>query len=273
MGTIKYDFRNEVVVITGAATGIGRGTALAFAKAGASVAVCDFNREKGEETVKLCAELGAKAAFYQMDVTNEDQIREAKDRILNDFGTVDVLFSNAGIAQNTVAGPTTLSLVEWEKVFAVNVLGTVRVCSAFAPVFKEKKRGKIVITSSIAAYQPSRVLPAYSASKIASANYAQSLSLELGEYNVNVNVVNPGYVYTPIYSEGGAMKLREAAKDKLGRFETGEQVIGAIAYASSSLHRMQTVEDIANLVMFLSSDAAKEITGQIINIDSGVILR
>ena len=240
MGTVQFDYQNEVVVITDAATGIGRGTALAFAKAGASIAVCDFNREKGEETVKLCTELGAKAAFYQMDVTNEDQIHEAKDRILNDFGTVDVLFSNAGIAQNTVSGPTMLSLSEWEKVFAVNVLGTVRVCSA---------------------------------SKIASANYAQSLSLELGEYNVNVNVVNPGYVYTPIYSEGGAMKLREAAKDTLGRFETGEQVIGAIADASSSLHRMQTPEDIANLVMFLSSDAAKEITGQVINIDSGIILR
>ncbi len=240
MGTVQFDYQNEVVVITDAATGIGRGTALAFAKAGASIAVCDFNREKGEETVKLCTELGAKAAFYQMDVTNEDQIHEAKDRILNDFGTVDVLFSNAGIAQNTVSGPTMLSLSEWEKVFAVNVLGTVRVCSA---------------------------------SKIASANYAQSLSLELGEYNVNVNVVNPGYVYTPIYSEGGAMKLREAAKDTLDRFETGEQVIGAIADASSSLHRMQTPEDIANLVMFLSSDAAKEITGQVINIDSGIILR
>ena len=94
------------------------------------------------------------------------------------------------------------------------------------------KSGKIVITSSIAAYQPSPVLPAYSTSKIAVANFAQSLALELGNYNVNVNVVNPGFVYTPIYSEGGAMLLRDAVP-ALQKFETGEQVIGALAYAQA----------------------------------------
>lgn len=274
MGSICYNFKGDVVVITGAATGIGRGTAVAFAKAGANVAICDFNEEKGLETARLCRESGAEIAkFYKVDVTSAEQFAAARDAILNDFGTVDILFSNAGIAQNNLGSPTTLDMAEWTKLFNVNVFGMIRACQTFAPIMKEKKAGKIVLTASIAAYMPSDILPAYSSSKAACINYAQSLSLELGAYNVNVNVLNPGYVYTPIYSEGGAMKIRDANAAKLGQFKTGEEVLNAIAMVNSSMHRAQTVEDMANTVLFLCSQEAKELTGQVLNVDSGVIRR
>lgn len=274
MGSICYNFAHDVVVITGAATGIGRGTAVAFAKAGANVAVCDFNEEKGRETARLCREAGAEIAnFYRVDVTRAEDFSAARDAILRDFGTVDILFSNAGIAQNELGSPTALDMAEWNKLFSVNVFGMIRACQTFAPIMMEKKAGKIVLTASIAAYMPSDILPAYSSSKAACINYAQSLSLELGAYNINVNVLNPGYVYTPIYSEGGAMKIRDANAAKLGHFQTGEEVLNAIAMVNSSMHRAQTVEDMANTVLFLCSQQAKELTGQVLNVDSGVIRR
>lgn len=274
MGSICYNFEHDVVVITGAATGIGRGTALAFAKAGANVAICDFNEEKGLETARLCREAGpGMVNFYKVDVTGDEDFSAARDAIVRDFGTVDILFSNAGIAQNNLGAPSTLDLAEWSRLFQVNVFGMIRACQTFAPIMKEKKAGKIVLTASIAAYMPSDILPAYSSSKAACINYAQSLSLELGAYNVNVNVLNPGYVYTPIYSEGGAMKIRDANAAKLGQFKTGEEVLNAIAMVNSSMHRAQTVEDMANTVLFLCSQEAKELTGQVLNVDSGVIRR
>lgn len=274
MGSVSYNFKGDVAVITGAATGIGRGTAVAFAKAGAKIAICDFNEEKGRETAQLCLEAGADIAnFYKVDVTSGEQFAAAREAILKDYGTVDILFSNAGIAQNNLGSPTTLDLAEWTKLFNVNVFGMIRACQTFAPIMKEKKAGKIVLTASIAAYMPSDILPAYSSSKMAAINYAQSLSLELGAYNINVNVLNPGYVYTPIYSEGGAMKIRDANAAKLGHFKTGEEVLNAIAMVNSSMHRAQTVEDMANAVLFLCSQGASELTGQVLNVDSGVIRR
>jgi 3-oxoacyl-[acyl-carrier protein] reductase len=93
---INYDYSGKVVVITGAATGIGKGTALKFAKSGANVVVCDFNEEKGIKTSQECIGLGVKSIFCKVDVTNEEQIMAAKETILKEFGTIDILVNNAG---------------------------------------------------------------------------------------------------------------------------------------------------------------------------------
>ena len=116
MGNMKFDFAGETAVITGAATGIGRCSAVSFAKAGANVAVCDFNEEKASETVSLCKNEGVQAKFYKMDVTADAAaICAVRDEILQDFREIDILHSNAGIAQKK-AGPPMMEIPdsEWE---------------------------------------------------------------------------------------------------------------------------------------------------------------
>lgn len=273
MSNISWDFKGKVVVITGASTGIGKGTALAFAKAGADVCVCDFNDVEGAKTVEECKALGAKAAFYKVDVRSDEMIIAAKDAILEEFGTVDILFSNAGVSSK-VMGPPLDSIPDsdWETTFEINTLGMIRVSRVFIPIMKEKRSGKIIFTSSIAMNQPMPATMPYGMSKIATSHFAQGLAQEMGPYNVNVNVICPGYVYTNIYADGTALKFKEKFGGPLAQFETGEQIIYALA-SQSALGRPQAPEDIANAVMFLASDEAKEITGQIVNVDSGIIFR
>lgn len=275
MGNITWNFKGKVVVITGSATGIGRGTALQFAKAGADLALCDFNFEEVSRTAEKCQALtSGKVKAYKMNVTNVDEIAAAKEAILKDFGTVDILFSNAGIASKVMGPPLeNIPDSDWESTFAVNTLGMVKVCRAFAPVFREKKAGKVILTSSIASWTSTpRTMP-YSASKIATVSFAQAFSIEMGAYNVNVNTICPGFVYTNIYSDGTALKYREAIGGPLKQFNDNESVMNYMASAGSSLHRPQTVDDMAYTVMFLSSDEASEITGSVINVDSGFVKR
>ena len=273
MSNICWDFKGKTAVITGAATGIGKGTALAFAKAGASVCVCDYNEEAGSLTVRECQDLGAHAAFYKVDVRSDEMILAAKEASLEEFGTVDILFSNAGISSKVMGPPLNdIPDSDWENTFEINTHGMIRVSRAFIPIMKEKRSGKIIFTSSIAMNQPMPATMPYGMSKIATAHFAQGLAQEMGPYNVNVNVICPGYVYTNIYADGTAMKLRDLIGGPMLQLQDGESVIRALA-SQSALRRPQTPEDIANAVMFLASDEASEITGQIIIVYSGIIYR
>jgi len=273
MGKISWNFKDEVVVITGGGAGIGRDTCLEFAKAGAKVCVCDFNVAGAEETAKLCQEAGGIAKAYRMDVTSAEEVDAARDAILADFGTVDILFSNAGRGGKTYGPPLEgMPDEDWQLVFDVNVFGTVRVCRSFLPTFKEKKQGKIVITASIARYLPGPVTAHYAASKSAVYNFAQSLSMEMGPYNVNVNILSPGFVYTNIYADGSALMFREKLGGHLEKYDNNLDVMNAMA-SGSSLKRAQTGYDMAQAVMFLCTENAKEITGQSIIVDSGYVRR
>ena len=275
MGSVAYNYKGDAVVITGAGSGIGKGTALQFAKAGASIAICDVNLEAAEKTADECRALtSGKVIAVKMDVTNDEEISAAKDAILKEMGTVDILFSNAGVSSK-VMGPPLESIPnsDWELVLQVNTLGMVKVCRTFAPIFKEKRAGKIVMTSSIAAYTSTPRSMQYSVSKLATIGFAHAFSIEMGEYNVNVNTICPGFVYTNIYADGTGMKFRNAIGGPLLKFNDNESVMNAMAAAGSSLRRAQKVEDMAYAVLFLCSDQASEITGQVLNVDSGYVNR
>lgn len=276
MGVTKYDFTGDVVVVVGAATGIGRCVAESFAAAGADVAICDFNVEKGTETSNLCAAKGVKSKFYRVDVTDDATVVAARDEILKDFGKITCLHANAGITQDVMGPPLTdIPDATWEKLFNVNLFGNVRVCRAFAEPMKEAKYGKIVITASVAAFQQSPIMPVYNCTKISVLSFMSTLCKELGDYNINVNAINPGYVNTPIYSGGGGKKVLEksAVLQKVIKDANDSQAIVNVIASQSALHRPQTVEDMANGVMFLCSETSKEITGVYLNIDSGAICR
>jgi len=271
---IKFDFTGNVAVITGAATGIGRETAIEFAKAGANVAVCDFNEEKGLETVNDVKSYGVKSIFYKVDVRDLSQIEAARDNILKEFGTVDFLISNAGVGANggNIGSLEKIPDADWESIYQINLFGMVKVCRSFLKTFKEKKSGKIVLTSSISAYIPSPLMPHYGSSKIAIINLAQSLSVELGPLNINVNALCPGFVYTPIYSGGAALNMKNVYKGAFKDTDDGEQIMNKMA-AGSAMRRPQKAIDMANAIMFLCSDGAREITGQALIVDSGMIRR
>jgi len=272
---VKYDFSGDVAVVVGAATGIGRGTAIAFGKAGACVAVCDFNEEKGKETVKLALEAGAqKASFYKVNVTDAETIKAAKEQIMADYGRVDCLFHNAGVsAAGDKLGPplSGIPMDDFQRLFDINLFGMIRVNQAFLDVFMNQKHGKIVVTASISAHMPSVMMPQYSTSKRAVINMAQALAKELGPYNVNVNILNPGFVYTPMYENGG-LSIKDKNPVAFAKAETAEDVMKQLA-SSSVFKRPQLVEDMANVVLWLCTEDAKEVTGQEFNVDSGIIRR
>lgn len=272
---VKYDFSGDIAVVVGASTGIGRATALAFAKAGAVVAVCDFNEEAGKETVKLAIEAGAeKASFYKVDVTDSDSVNAMKDKVIADYGRVDCLFSNAGIsARGDQLGPplTGVSVDEFKRLMEVNFFGFIRVSQAFLETFMKQKHGRIVVTASISAHMPSVMMPQYSTSKRAVINMAQTLAKELGPYGVTVNILNPGFVYTPMYENGG-LNIKNKYPERFEQAKTAEDVMLQLA-SQSAFKRPQQPEDMANVVLWLCSDGSKEITGQEFNVDSGIIRR
>ena len=213
---VSYDYSGKIAAVIGSATGIGHAMAIEFAKAGADIAVCDYNEEIGKATVEEIKALGRKSAFFKCDVSKDEDVIAMRDAVLKEFGTVDFLLSNAGVSRGIAPngkaclGPpfTQVVVADWKRMFDINLFGMVRVIQAFYDMFVAKKEGKIVCTASIAAYQPSSLQPQYNASKIGVINMVQSVSTDLGPYNININAICPGFVYTPMY-EDGAHNLKE----------------------------------------------------------------
>lgn len=266
--SIQYDYSGKNVLITGAASGIGKETALMFARAGANVIVWDFNKTNGDLVAEECSKIGSKSASYQVDVSDEKSVFPAAKDVLEKYGYLDFLISNAGIGprdETPLYGEGFLE--DFRKILNVNVMGFPTVLTPFVKSFMERKQGKIVATSSISYKVNSVVVPHYAASKAAISTIVKNTALMLGPYNINVNAICPGYVYTPIYHKADTL-----IKDKLPQMfadcETPEEIVKKMA-SGSALQRIQTVTDMANGILFLCSDEACNITGQDLNIDAG----
>ncbi len=274
MPNIQFQFQGYHVVITGGASGIGQATALVFAGAGAQVAVID--RDPATETEAKASNLSGTVKGYQADLAKAQDVAAAADAILKDFdGRVDILFCNAGVGQalDTRGSCEKPPDEEWIRLYDINTVGVIRTTRAFLPAMKARQFGKIVITASTAAYRPDPVKAVYCVTKLASIQYALCLAKELGEDNINVNVLNPSLVYTHIYSTGTALALRELYPDRFQGCNTGEEVLQRMTEGSSAFKRIQRPEDCANMVAFLCTEEAKEITGQIFNVDSGTVMK
>lgn len=277
---VKYDFSGKVAVVTGAAQGIGAGIAKAFAQSGASVAILDINEEKAREMAAECGQLGVKAAAVPADITSEESLQAARESVLETFGTVDFLISHAGVAKvpglktNPFTPPIkNLPLEHWEILMNYNLFGAVRVTNAFLDILKDKREGKVVYTASVAGFKAGSKKPHYHASKIALMNFAKSVAQECGPFNVNVNVVNPGWVFTPIYKNLIDVVKNPAWGDAYKDCKTSEEALDVMAKSLGTfLQRSQSVEDTAQAYLWLCSDGSRELTGQTINVDSGWIV-
>ena len=244
-----------VVLITGALTGIGRATALAFAKEGAHLVVSGRREEEGEKLAAELRRLGAEAEFVRSDVRHEAEIRSLVDKTLARFGRLDVAVNNAGT--EGTPGPVTEQTAEtYAAIFDTNVLGTLLSMKHELRIMVAQGHGSIVNVSSISGRAGAAGASVYVASKHAVEGLTKAAALEVAESGVRVNVVAPGPIETGM----------------LNRF-TGTAEKKAALVAGVPMKRAGTPEEIAQTILFVASDKASFITGASIAVDGGKLAR
>ncbi|MFC1884095.1 SDR family NAD(P)-dependent oxidoreductase [Thermodesulfobacteriota bacterium] len=261
------DFKEKSIIVTGSSGGLGKETALRFAAEGAKVVVCDVKTELGKETAGEIKESGGTAFFVELDVTEQASVEIMVKKSVEAFGGVDVLVNCAGVSGKGFRNLSKIESSEWDMTYKVNLRGTAYCCKAVFEIFRKQKHGRIVNVASISGRMPTPGLTHYAASKAGVINLTQSLASEMARYSVNVNAVCPGWIWTPIYNE--SKPLQELA-EKMDT--TPREVFLGMVERFCPLKREQTEEDIANVILFLASDASKNITGQSINVDGGAVM-
>jgi len=244
---------NKVAVITGAASGMGRETAIRFAGEGAAVVVADLNQEGGEATVRACKENRGSAVFQKADVAAEADVKSLVARAVAEYGRLDVTFNNAGFVG--ALGPLEeISLDGWDRTHAVLLRGVFLGIKYSIPEMRKVGGGSIISTASIAGMRGGFGPLVYSAAKAGVINLTQCAAVELGKDKIRVNCICPGGIHTPI---AGAMNSR------------GEEILAN----SQPLRRAGQPEDIANMALFLASDESAWITGTAMLVDGGFMAR
>ncbi|MEM0123539.1 MAG: SDR family oxidoreductase [Conexivisphaerales archaeon] len=245
----------KCVVVTGAAMGIGKATAIAAAKEGATVAVCDINEVEGKKVVEEIARSGGKAKFYSLDVSNESQVKDVFSRIGKELGDIYGLVNNAGIAG--ASKPThEITMEEWNRVLGINVNG-VFLCTKYAvPYMIKNQSGSIVNLSSIYGLVGAQDAPPYHASKGAVRLMTKTDALFYAKYNVRVNSVHPGFIDTPMVSG-----FAESTGNKEAMYEALKKL--------HPLGRLGKPEEIASVIVFLLSNDSSFMTGSEVVVDGG----
>jgi 3-oxoacyl-[acyl-carrier protein] reductase len=242
---------NKTVVITGASRGIGRGIAVVLAKHGANIA---FTYSKSvDASISLSdeiAKLSVKCKGYQSNAESFEDSQKLIDQIIKDFGNIDVLINNAGITKDNLLMRMTED--DFDKVIEVNLKSVFNMVKAVQRTFLKNRSGSIINISSIVGVKGNAGQSNYAASKAGIIGFSKSIALELGSRNIRSNVVAPGFIQTEM-------------TDQLNE-EVVNQWINGIP-----LKRGGTTEDVANLCLFLSSDLSTFITGQVINVDGGML--
>lgn len=241
--------KDKVAIITGSTSGMGRATAVLFAREGAKVVVTGRNEERAKAVVDQIKDEGHEAKYVLVDMSKPEDSNMLVDTTLQAYGTVDILFNNAGML--SWASLQELKPEEWNRVFDVNVTAALYITQLVAPIMKAKGKGAIINTSSIAGFYARYGRPAYVASKHALIGLTKSMALELGP-EIRANAIAPGAILTAMVESAGG---EEAVKDMI---------------EGSPLKRIGQPEDIACTALFLASDDSSFITGQVITVDGGI---
>jgi 3-oxoacyl-[acyl-carrier protein] reductase len=246
-----------IAVITGAGSGIGRASALEFAREGACVVVADLNGGLATETAEQIRAAGGQAEALQTDVSNYDQVEHMVQTAVDRFGRVDVLFNNAGLPQSFTPFEDSSDAL-FDRIFDVNVKGVFYGCRAVVPRMKAQGGGVILITASTAGIRPRPGLAVYNASKAAVINLTKTLAVELAPHRIRVVSICPVATDTPMLSS--FIGVEQGADEAEGR----RRFIGTIPWG-----RLNRAEDIARAAVFLASADAEMVTGTAFEVDGG----
>jgi acetoin reductase-like protein len=255
-------FEGKTAIITGAASGMGRAMAHAFAREGATVVVADLDEEGAQRVVGEISSNGGHAVAKRLDVSNPVESKALVDDVVAQHGRLDILVNNAGIGLIKEVWSTTPE--EWDRIFAVNVKGLFFMAQAAAEPMRNQRSGKIINLASIAGRRGEALVAAYCASKAAVININQSLALALAPYGVNVNAMAPGVVDTPYWKE---VDKQFGAITGKGEGETFRDVAQNIP-----LGRTSVPDDVVPLALFLASEGADYITAQTYNVEGGMVM-
>ncbi|WP_019635299.1 SDR family oxidoreductase [Paenibacillus fonticola] len=245
--------QNQVAIVTGAASGMGKQIALLFAKEGAKVAVSDLNLDGANATVQEITSQGGTAFAIKTNVAAEEDVQHLIDTTVNTYGTVDILVNNAGIMDNMEpAGDITDE--QWERVFAVNTTSVMRSTRKVLPIFLEKQRGIIINVASVGGLQGARAGAAYTASKHAVIGFTKNTGFMYATQGIRCNAIAPGGVETNISSSMTGINQFGASRQQLGM---------------AINPRMGKAEEIAKVALFLASEDSSFVNGTVISADAG----
>jgi NAD(P)-dependent dehydrogenase (short-subunit alcohol dehydrogenase family) len=251
---MKQRFKDKVVLVTGAAMGIGRAAALAYANEGAQVMVSDMNEDDGLNTLKQIQDMGGTAHFFKCDVSDYSEIKNLMKETLKLFGGLDIACNNAGV-EGSMGSITDCTLENWDFVMNINNRGLWLCMKEEIPLIEQRGGGAIVNLSSIAGLVGFPGLPAYVASKHAVIGLTKTAALECAPKNIHINAVCPGPILTPMLER--LMDTTPGFRDAL--------------MASVPQKRIGDVNEVAETILFLSMAESKYITGQALAIDGGMV--
>lgn len=247
----------KVALITGGAAGIGKATARKFVQEGARVIICDVDEAKGQETVK---ELGENCSFYKVDISDRQRVQEWIEAVMAAFGRIDVLVNNAGILRDATLvkvkdGELVKQMSEevFDAVISVNLKGVFNCTQAVAPFMIRQKSGSIINASSVVGLDGNFGQTNYVAAKAGVVGMTKVWARELGRSNIRVNAVAPGMILTEM--------LLSMPEEALESFKQ-----------RAPIKRLGTPEEVANLYLFLASDEASYISGEVIRVDGGLVI-
>ena len=249
----RFSLKDKVTIITGGARGLGKAMALSLAQAGSNMVIVDLDLEAAQQTATALAAEGVRTLALKADVTNQAGVDEMVDELMRQFGRIDVLFNNAGIAQWVNAEE--MSLNDWKRIMSVNLDSVFIMSRAVGKVMIRQQRGSIVNTSSMSGVivNTPQSQAAYNVSKAGVIMLTKSLAFEWAKHNIRVNTIAPGYMETEMIEQ-----FRAEHKDKIDLWTS-----------LTPMNRMGRPDELGGLAVYLASDASSYVTGAVCLIDGG----
>lgn len=259
---VQFDFKGKSVIVTGGSMGIGYGIVRRFAEAGANVVIADISDIGAKKAAAVAKEFNVNVVFMKTDISSEAEVKKLIKETEKKFGGIDIMVNNAGIYPITPV--LTMDTAIWEKTQAINLRGTFLCCREAGLVMQKKQQGSIINIASVDALHPSMVgLAAYDASKHGIWGFTKNFALEVAKDHIRVNAIAPGGIRTEGVEQMSQGQTLAAANPKAP----------AVAPMAVPMKRMGEPDEIATVTLFLASDAASYMTGAMVVVDGGLLIR